>query len=575
VGSGSEGKSGPRFAATPSSGTSVPHVGSTFGERWEVGARIGMGGMASVHAGNDLRLGRPVAIKILHHHIAESADARERLAREARAIAQLEHENVIQVYDYSIDDPDRTYLVTELVDGCSLRQFLDRHTEPPPPEVATMIVAEVVRALKAAHSVGVVHRDVKPDNILIGKIEGRPKLSDFGVAKVAAESKMTLTGNLVGSPSYMSPEQADGEAIDHRSDLYSTGILFYRLVTGTLPFRGQTPIDTIRKVSSGEFTDPMELQPNCPSAVAAIIRRALTKEIDARYQSADEMLRDLAVVLQDAGLSATWDELPKFFANPETYFAEIRPRLAKELEARGRALLAAGEEGRAVDCFNRAIALGDGSQNTVDLVRQLSRRRNAGRIRKLALASALAVGGIAAITGVLLVTDLLSSRPPPPNALAETPANIERIEAFADEPPPPREPPAIVPAPAVEPPPAETPKREERKRRTKTPRAVGAAKVDPKLDEAPEVKPEPKVEAEAKEEPKLYGTLHVGAQKWVDVYVDGQKIGRAPDRTQYPLPPGEHRLRAEQPGSNCLPFERTFTISAGETTRIRLKVVCP
>lgn len=557
-------------------GTPVPHVGRVLAERWEVKARIGTGGMASVHAGQDLRLARPIAVKILHHHIAENPDARERLAREARAIAQLKHENVIEVYDYSIEDPDCTWLVSELIEGYSLRQFLDRN-ETPPPEVAVMIVAEVVRALKAAHDVGVVHRDVKPDNILIGHGQGRPKLSDFGIAKVMSETKMTMTGNLVGSPSYMSPEQADGQAVDHRTDLYSTGILLYRMVTGTLPFRGQTPIDTIRKVSLGDYVDPMELQPNCPSSIAGIIRKALTREIDQRYQTADEMLKDLGQVLQDAALTATWEELPQYFADPSGYFEALKPQLARELEARGRALLDKGEESRAVDCFNRAIALGDGSQNTFELVRQLSNRRNAGRVRRVVWAATLAVGGIASITGVILVTDLLSSSAPPPKAEAAVEPLVEAkveappkpVEAKAAEPkaeavkPPAPEPKAVVAEAAPKPEvkrPAKPPKRR-RPRRAKRSR--------PPVESRPAPAPEPKPE-----EP-LYGTLHVGTKKWVDVYVDGKKLGRAPDRTQYPLPPGSHRLRAEKPNSNCLPFERTFNIVAGETTRLRLKVVCP
>ncbi len=563
---------GPRIHTT--GGTPIPHVGRVLGDRWEVGARIGVGGMASVHAAHDRRLERPVAIKILHHHVAESADARERLAREARAIAQLKHENVIEVYDYSIDDPDCTWLVTELIEGYSLRQFLDR-SETPPPEVAVMIVAEVVRALKAAHAVGVVHRDVKPDNILIGRCEGRPKLSDFGIAKVVSESPMTITGNLVGSPSYMSPEQADGQHTDHRTDLYSTGTLLYRLVTGTLPFRGLTPMDTIRKVSTGQYIDPMELLPGCPSTIAAIIRKALTPKIDERYQSAEEMLADLGQVLQDAGLSATWDELPKFFAQPAAYWDLLKPRLARDLEARGKALLEAGQESRAVDCFNRAIALGDGSQNTFDLVRQLSKRRNAGRVRRFVWATALAAGGIAMITAVLLVTDLLSSSPsnPPPPAMASEPPpappiEVERAKLAPDVQPVLEDPmPEAPEAKAIDAKASRTEKAESPRRRM--PRRA-------KKRSAPPPAPEPVEKDPPKDQPKtLYGTLQVGSDKWVDVYVDGNRVGRAPDRTQYPLTPGEHRLRAEKPNSNCLPFERAFTISAGETTRVRLKVVCP
>jgi serine/threonine-protein kinase len=544
-------------------------VGRVLADRWEVGARIGVGGMASVHTGHDRRLERAVAIKILHHHVAESSDARERLAREARAIAQLKHENVIEVYDYSIDDPDCTWLVTELIDGYSLRQFLDRN-EPPPPEVATMIVTEVVRALKAAHAVGVVHRDVKPDNILIGRVEGRPKLSDFGIAKVVSESPMTITGNLVGSPSYMSPEQADGQHTDHRTDLYSAGIVLYRLVTGTLPFRGLTPMDTIRKVSVGQYTDPVELQPGCPGSIAAIIRRALTQKIEERYQSAEEMLSDLGRVLTDAGLTATWEELPKYFQNPQGYWDLLKPRLARELEARGKALLDAGQEGRAVDCFNRAISLGEGSQNTFDLVRELSKRRSSGRVRRFVWATALAAGGLASITGVLLVTDLFSSSPPPPPVLASEPPRLEVQKAALSQPPPPELETPMPAAPAVE-------VEEESMPELAPKRKKAPAKKKRKAAPPPEPMPEPEVEpkAEAPEEKPLYGTLQVGSDKWVDVYVDGERVGRAPDRTQYPLPPGEHRLRAEKPNSNCLPFERTFTISPGETTRVRLKVVCP
>ncbi|MCA9553365.1 MAG: serine/threonine protein kinase [Myxococcales bacterium] len=280
-------------------------MGRVLGERWQVHEKIGTGGMASVHLGVDLRLGRKVACKILHPHVAENPDARERLAREARAIAQLKHENVIEVYDYAIDDPECTWLVTELIEGCSLRQFLDRSAKPMP-EVAVMITTEVVKALRAAHAVGVIHRDVKPDNILVG-VEGRPKLSDFGIAKVLSESRMTTTGNLVGSPSYMSPEQSDGLHTDHRTDLFSIGIVLYRLVTGTLPFRGGTPIETIRRVSACEYVDPTELAPECAGAVAGIIRRALTRELNGRYQSAEEMLADLMKKLRREKL---FDALP-------------------------------------------------------------------------------------------------------------------------------------------------------------------------------------------------------------------------------------------------------------------------
>lgn len=567
-------QSGSRSGAMSSDAnpSTPPNVGRVLGDRWEVHEKIGVGGMASVHVGIDRRLERKVACKILHPHVAENPDARERLAREARAIAQLKHENVIEVYDYAIDDPECTWLISELIEGCSLRQFLDRQARPMP-EVAVMIVCDVLKALKVAHRVGVIHRDVKPDNILIGQ-EGRPKLSDFGIAKVLHEVQMTTTGNLVGSPSYMSPEQADGLHTDHRTDLYSAGIVLYRLVTGTLPFRGGTPIETIRKVSAGEYADPTEVAPECAGMVAGIIRRALTRDLNGRYQTADEMLTDLMIVLQDAGLTATWEELPKYFADPEGYQKALKPVLARGLEARGKALLDSGEESRAVDCFNRALSLGEGSQHTVDLVKELSKRRSRTRMRRVAWTVGGAMVGIASIVLLLVGTDLLQGSRGTP-ALAAPQPRTEPMPVEVEPPPPQTPAPPVVADPLVAnpvvadpaPPPNE-PKPE--------PVAPAPHRVAPKPRRArPRPEPPPVISAPKPEPVVLTGTLQVGAKVWVDVYVDGKKVGRAPNRSRYTLPVGTHRVRAEQPGSNCSAFEDTFTIREDTTTRVRLAVSCP
>ncbi len=572
--------------------------------------------MASVHLGQDLRLQRAVAVKILHAHVAESPEARERLAREARAIAQLKHDGVIEVYDYSIDDDRCTWLVSELVEGSALRKIIDRH-ERFLPEVAVMIVAEVVRALKCAHDAGVVHRDVKPDNILVGK-EGRPKLSDFGIAKVLTESQMTVTGNLVGSPSYMSPEQADGERTDHRTDLFSVGTLLYRMVTGKLPFKGNSPIDTIRKVADRIYTDPVDLQPDCAGPVAGILRRALAFELEERYQNADEMLADLNTVLQDADLTAPREELPKFFADPPGYQEALKPRLAKTFEARGQLLLNTGQEARAIDCFNRALSLGNGNQNTVDLVKELSKKRGGqSQLRKVVIAASMAVGALGLIAAIVLVTDLISSRQNPQRVLAAeslagsprlgeassertNAAPSKRVEAAGVVEAAPQTKPSEQIGASEEPEPAISARRKPRntrrrsaatRKRKTAPRVV---KVSPppikstppvkapspklKVSDAPEApKPEKKaVEAEkVVKAPPSPGTLHVGTKHWVDVYVDGRKIGRAPNRSRYQLSAGHHVLRAEKPDSRCIPFERPFTIKPGETTRLRLNVVCP
>lgn len=585
------------------------HVGRTLAERWKVGDRIGMGGMASVHRSDDLRLDRPVAVKILHPHIAENADARARLAREARAIAQLKHESVIEVYDYDISDPDCTWLVTELIEGGSLREVLE-HCPQPMPEVATMIVSDILRALRAAHDVGVVHRDVKPDNVLIGK-SGRPKLSDFGIAQVVSEERMTLTGNLVGSPSYMSPEQAEGRRTDHRTDLFSAGVVLYRLVTGKLPFAGQNAIETLRRVASTQYVDPSELDPNLPSSILGVIRKSLAPRIEHRYQSADEMLADLGAILRDAGLNATSDELPRFFRDPEVYQLELARRLAKELVARGQALLDAGEEARALDCFNRAMALGANNEQTLDLVNLLSKRRERGRLRRVLWMASAAAGVVLMVGGGLFASEYFAPGSSTDPARAQSTMNtrnkpvVEPIVAPSigptapvaipvDTPDEPHEPdgpdvparlpvaaPVIesqAPAPTMQPVATPTRPRPQPRRAVRRPAPSPAVVAKPEVVAEPVVAPAPapveEPEVEVRAAPKIeQGMLQIGTSRWADIYIDGVRLGRAPEQTRYGLPPGRHRLKAVNP--HCNPLEKVVTIRPDQTTRVRLKIDCP
>ena len=595
------------------SSPSALHVGRLVADRWEVGDRIGMGGMASVHSCIDQRLDRLVAIKILHPHISESEDARKRLAREARAIAQLKHESVIEVYDYAIEDPDCTWLVTELIDGESLREALD-HNPRPIPEVATMIVFEIVRALQAAHRVGIVHRDVKPDNVLIGA-NGRPKLSDFGIAQVISEDRMTLTGNLVGSPSYMSPEQAEGRRTDHRTDLFSAGVVLYRLVTGVLPFPGQNAIETLRKVAAVDCIDPTELEPSCPATIAGIIRKSMAPKIDDRYQTADEMLADLNAILEDCGLTSTWQELPRFFEDAERYQHELAGRLSKTLAARGQILMDAGDEPRALDCFNRAMTLGANNEQTYDLVRVLSKRRDRGRLRRMLYSASAAFGAVALIIGALVATEALDGRfgpktgtgaavgapatpatprlGPPITTGAPAPSRtVKASEAPATPAIAPQTTKAAEPAPAPAPPtairrqaisatPAPKPQATPSKpviRAKPAPKAAAKPSrpkpaAQPEPTAAPEAKPEPEPVTRPPPPRPARGTLQIGSRRWVDVYIDGVRLGRAPDRSRYDLPPGEHRLKAVNP--HCNPMEKVVKIQPDQTTRVRLKLVCP
>ena len=517
--------------------------------------------MASVHRGLDRRLERAVAVKILHPHIAERADARERLAREARAIAQLRHENVIEVYDFDIDNPHLTWLVSELVEGTTLRRFIER-SGPVLSEIALLVVVDLARALRAAHARGIIHRDIKPDNVLLGP-EGRPKLSDFGIAKVLSEAGMTTTGHLVGSPSYMSPEQADGQKVDHRTDIFSLGVVLYRLVTGNLPFKGGTPLETIRRVAVTEYPDPMEACPKASPAVARIIRRCLERDPDARYSSMDLMLEDLQRVAADAELGAAADVLPLYFADPGGVEARLRPRIAEALRRRGRLFLDGGDEPRALECLARAQTLAEGDLPTTELVAQLrlresrSRRRIPAAVLALAGALAIALGGwwvfrraaviVAPVASVDAGDAPLAARPEyDAGALAARPEPDAGVTPVAPEPEPEPEPETLART-------ARSPKR-----RRRPPPPVVEARPEPEPEPAPA--------------PPSTGTLHVGTPVWADVYVDGELRGRAPNQSRYALSPGPHQVEARKP--DCTPFRTEVVIHAEQTKRLRLKLDC-
>ena len=386
------------------------HEGMVLAERWRVGHRIGIGGMAVVYAAEDLRLQRKVACKILHRHLASSEAARARMAREAQALAQVRNENIIEIYDFSGADPECTYIVMELVEGCSLRQFID-HFRHPLPEIALMIVAELLSALRAAHARGVVHRDVKPDNVLIGR-EGRPKLGDFGIARRLSDERITVTGNLMGSPSYMSPEQATGAGCDHRSDLFSLGIVLYQLVTGTLPFAGRTPVETLQLVATNTYQDPIEVTPACGVPIASIIRRSMAP-VRHRYDSAERMLKEVQEVLRDAGLSQVHRELPRYFSEPRPYIEEIRPRLAQRLEEAGLALARAGTPYRAYGYLDRAAILGRDRPELAELRASLVDRATEERPQKRDPRTQAALWAFAAAAFALALYFLMTA--PAPN----------------------------------------------------------------------------------------------------------------------------------------------------------------
>ncbi len=264
-------------------------------DRYQVGDVVGRGGMSEVHQGIDRRLGRDVAVKVLRKDLARNPAYQERFRREAQNAASLNHPNIVAVYD-SGDTKERDlaipYIVMEWVDGDVLRDLLHRDGPPTLPRAAE-IVADICLALDFSHRHGVVHRDVKPANVMLTR-SGAVKVMDFGVARAAADGTAPTTATaVIGNARYLSPEQASGQPVDVRSDIYATGCVLYELLCGAPPFTGRTPIVVANQHVQEAPRPPSERRPGIPRVFDAITLKALSKNPANRYQTAAEMRTDL------------------------------------------------------------------------------------------------------------------------------------------------------------------------------------------------------------------------------------------------------------------------------------------
>lgn len=260
--------------------------------RYRLTYRLGRGGMAEVFAAEDVRLGRTVAVKLLRSDLAEDPVSKARFTREAQSVAGLNHHSVVAVYDSGEDAVDGAivpYIVMELVEGRTIRDLL-MNAESPPADQALIIVSGVLEALAYSHQHGIVHRDIKPANVIITD-SGAVKVMDFGIARAlhGASQTMTQTGMVMGTPQYLSPEQALGKTVDARSDLYATGCLLYELLTQRPPFTGETPLSVVYQHVQDDPIPPSEAMDDVPPELDGLVMRSLAKDPDDRFQSAEEM----------------------------------------------------------------------------------------------------------------------------------------------------------------------------------------------------------------------------------------------------------------------------------------------
>jgi len=264
--------------------------------KYEIIERLGRGGMAEVYKGYQSSLDRFVAIKLLHPFLADDPEFKDRFEREARNVARLRHPNIVQVYDFEYDDQNESfYMVMELIDGLTLKDTLEALTnrgEMMPLEEVLRIMRGAGTALAYAHARGMIHRDVKPANLMIDS-DGRVVLTDFGIAKIVTGIQFTASGGMVGTPAFMAPEQGLGEQGDERSDIYSLGVILFELCTGHLPYDAETPLAVILKHLNEPVPSARKLNPDLPEYIENIIYKAMAKDSEERYQSADAMLQAL------------------------------------------------------------------------------------------------------------------------------------------------------------------------------------------------------------------------------------------------------------------------------------------
>ncbi len=295
------------------------YLGKKLDGRYEIMEIIGIGGMANVYKAYDVIENRVVAVKILRDEYMGNEDMRRRFKNESKAMAVLNHPNVMRVYDVSFSDRLQS-IVMEFIDGITLKEYIEQQGVMRWKE-AVHFTVQILRALQHAHDKGIVHRDIKPQNIMLLS-DGTIKLTDFGIARFARSETRTLTDKAIGSVHYISPEQAAGGEIDARTDIYSVGVILYEMLTGKVPFEAESPVSVALKQIQSKATLPRELNPSIPEGLQEIILHAMEKDLNKRYQSAAQMLRDIDEFKRDPSISFEYKYLTPVTPPGEERYSE-------------------------------------------------------------------------------------------------------------------------------------------------------------------------------------------------------------------------------------------------------------
>ena len=368
----------------------VVHAGDVLG-RYELGEDIGEGGMATVFRARDRELRREVAIKVLFPHLARRPDVVRRFHREARAAAGLEHANILRVYDVGgADSDDPPYIVMELIRGHSLLAEVERRG-PMLAEVVACIGALLADALAVAHAAGIIHRDVKPANVMVGP-GGRLLLADFGVARLETEdSLVTKTGSVLGTPAYMSPEQASGDTATAKSDLYSLGATLYQLATGSLPYSG-SPARVIAQIAAGSLVPAVRRRADVGPDLSRAIDRLMAVDPKVRPDKAADVAAELRAIAAAGGFGEPTDELAAYFADADAFVRDRLPKVIAAVITTAEHAIAGDKLPRAMALADRASALAPSDPEVTALVEKVTAGSTSSRRRRV-----LAIVGGAAV----------------------------------------------------------------------------------------------------------------------------------------------------------------------------------
>lgn len=371
-----------------------PRIGTTLG-RYQILATLGHGAMATVFRARDSQLGRDVAIKVMGLMHAARGGASERFRREAHAVAALKHAGIVEIYDF-VDATDETpsYIVAELISGPTLRRVLESRGGRILPEIAALIAIPLAEALAVAHARGVVHRDVKPDNVMIETSDdaARVVLTDFGVAHITGMETMTATGALVGSPAYMSPEQARGHEVTAAADLWSLGAMLYEMVTGIVPFAGKDPFTMIAAILRGTFRRPSQVTATVGADFETIVLRCLKPLPGERFSDGNALAAELRAFATAAGVDGK--TLRQFLDDPEGVVARLKPLVADRAVARARQHARRGQLARALSELGHATAYVPNHAGADRLLHRLSASR-------AAIKGAILIAGLSAAGGLV------------------------------------------------------------------------------------------------------------------------------------------------------------------------------